>query len=290
MAGNDTPSHELFGVPKNTTQYVFEGDDHCSRVLNRELVLLESDQSGEHSQFVIFSNVNDKTYDRYFAYSKNHPRGSEHLPRENLALVKMTTPEHASATAEFDNILMEKLVDMDRANRKLARTPSVGITSSIRMKAPDQAYAPKYLPEGRDKKWPTAVIETGYSQSRASLERAIRWWLIESSGGIRLAFLISIRPQIREILFQKWSLVDKPTRNEPEKRVPMAVYELTLSRSNRDQPIKASTELHMVIPFEDIFLQQPSQGEQDITFDLEDFESIAKTVWWYQFGDRITEP
>jgi hypothetical protein len=182
---------------------------------------------------------------------------------------------------------LEKLGDMNHANRKLARTAMADITSSNRTKRSDQAYAPKYLPEGRDEKWPTVVIETGYTESMAKLERDVRWWLIESSGDVRLAVLISIGPQRREVVFQKWVLIDKPTSNEPEKRVPMAIYELVLSRSNRDQSIKASTEQHMVILFEDILLQQPGQSKQDITFALEDFEIIAKTVWWYQFHDPI---
>ncbi|EED21813.1 hypothetical protein TSTA_090520 [Talaromyces stipitatus ATCC 10500] len=103
---NDTPSYKLFGVPANTPEYRFRNEQQGTRLLAHEHDLFEQDQSGQQSQYVIFSNVDDKTYNRYFIYFHDHDRGSERTPQKRLALVKMTINELGVATEELNVNLM----------------------------------------------------------------------------------------------------------------------------------------------------------------------------------------
>lgn len=192
MPATDTPIHELFGVPTNTPQYVFQGEEHCCQVLSHETNLLDSDQSDQHGQYVIFSNVDKNIYDQYFIYSHDHARGYEHIPDKKLALVELTTRATEVATAQLQNVLFEKLVDMGHANRKLACLGTWDFESKDGGKfrrSPDMSYMPKHF-SPKKTRWPTIVMETGYATSKRKLDWNARWWLNDTGGQTKMVLVL----------------------------------------------------------------------------------------------------
>jgi hypothetical protein len=59
-------------------------------------------------------------------------------------------------------------------------------------KEPDESWIPCTLPAGRTDKWPSLVVESGFSETLRQLQRDAEWWLCRSvESGFSESFTIN---------------------------------------------------------------------------------------------------
>ncbi|PGH23959.1 hypothetical protein AJ80_02021 [Polytolypa hystricis UAMH7299] len=124
------------------------------------------------SQFIIFNNVPTEAIDSRNTEAIGHLFSSYH-PSLKILIIKLRfVRPHEVLAREFDILLVPKARQIADIIA-LGRTTVKGITRS---KAPDCAYQPESLSAGRDKNWPSVVLEISLSESgRAKLERDCHW-------------------------------------------------------------------------------------------------------------------
>lgn len=75
---------------------------------------------------------------------------------------------------------------------QLVPTGSATISGSPYKKEPYASYVAMELPPGRNDKWPTLVIETGFLGSLRRLRVDAEWWLVRSRGDVKVAIIIAV--------------------------------------------------------------------------------------------------
>ena len=75
-------------------------------------------------------------------------------------------------------------------------------------KQPDCQFLSKRLPRARTKKWPSVVVETGFSESPSKLMSDARFWLSESSGDVQMVITIKIGRSSPHIVLEAWERVN----------------------------------------------------------------------------------
>ncbi|RMJ24953.1 hypothetical protein PHISP_04189 [Aspergillus sp. HF37] len=202
-------SHRIFHVPPNTSEYQYRGRKHFRNVLGSENRLLE-DKDGKRSQFIIFSNINEQTFEKVFADPSDATFArlySSYIPGFGLLLVKMVTQVHEQAHKELATTIMFKLHEMNNLDRELQKIGRAEFGTNSRRKKADASFRPVQLPASRSDKWPTMIIEAGYSgSSKDTLDAGARWWLKESERDVKIALTILVSRTRREIVIDDWEI------------------------------------------------------------------------------------
>ncbi|RMJ27924.1 hypothetical protein PHISP_01192 [Aspergillus sp. HF37] len=102
----------------------------------------------------MFTNLDLNTFTRDFEDPIrgiiSHTIDSYHPVQEAL-MIKMKTGAHEAAHGAVDNLLFDKLAEMNHANRGLVKIGQKTVSSSSRVKKADVSYRPMQLPQGRSK-------------------------------------------------------------------------------------------------------------------------------------------
>ncbi|OKL59168.1 hypothetical protein UA08_05807 [Talaromyces atroroseus] len=270
--------HLLLGVPSSTKEYAYL--PNCFRnVYQKHWDMLEKDKTSEESPYIIFTGVDNETFSRDFEEGGNHC--DTYIPSLGLVLVDMITPQHERAHRQLDKIIQWHINEFANGiDDGLQYTGQASRTSEDREKRPDTSYQPVYLPSGRSDKWPSLVIEAGWSETRAKLEHDARWWIGASKGDVKGVITAAVQQGSRSIILEYWHSVLSPLRSDPDKRVIKLTHRTTISQGNKNSPIQVSN-VPFIIPFEDMFLRgaDANTKEYDIVISREELELYAIRVW-----------
>jgi hypothetical protein len=275
--GRKTSNQQLFNVP-STNEYEYLGRKHFSKICIKEYHdFLEKDTDSEpRSGYIIFSNIDNRTYEHDFLESHDP---DTYIPSLKLLLVKMTTKAHEMAHRQLDKLVLIKLSRMNDLHNEIRSYGAAQIESGSVKKKADTSYGPVNLPAGHTDKWPTVAIETGYPESKSKLARDARWWLIESGGDVKTVFTVFVHQRKKEIIIERWWMIDRSMRTEEGKKVAEVVQKIVMSQVT-DQPVHV-TGAPLVVPFEDLFLRpvNANAGESDISLEDDDLKKVAGEVW-----------
>ncbi|KAL2222179.1 hypothetical protein M432DRAFT_601712 [Thermoascus aurantiacus ATCC 26904] len=316
----DALNHEartsvLRGLPPRTNKYPFQSIEHMERVISRETDLFRQDRTGTRSQFIIFSHVPEEVVSPEIISPPTTQEKEEeeeiidenrHVTRRQpriccdryleMLLFKMLTPAHEQAARGFHGLFAIKLAQMNVASQltsiRSGSSPSTSedsaVKESFRKKRPDLSYKPTILPPGRSPKWPTVVVEVGYSGSQRKLVADMKWWLGNPAPDshsehererVQLAIAIYIKKHMREVIIQRWERVPRPTLAEPERVAPAIVQQTTLAKGVNQTNVKVSNA-PLVLPFRKVFLRNEANlAESDFVFTGDELANVVETVW-----------
>ncbi|OQE90315.1 hypothetical protein PENNAL_c0012G10559 [Penicillium nalgiovense] len=109
--GRKTRSQQVFNV-SSTNEYEYLGKKHFTKICLKEYHdFLEKDTDLEpRSGYIIFSNIDNETYEHDFPESSDP---DTYIPSLKLLLVKMTTDAHEVAHRQLDKLIIKKLSQMN---------------------------------------------------------------------------------------------------------------------------------------------------------------------------------
>lgn len=222
MAVNtDSISRRALGVSPTTSEYPYQGIQHC-----RDIVYKEAAES-KHP-YVIFSNIDEQTFLHDFDDEQSYLY-SDFFPQLQVLLAKMpATQATEGAHLGIHNTLIMRLAAMNIRHqlRSLGRTD---VMTPSRIKQPTQSYKPRQIPASRSTQWPSVLIQSAYSEAESKLASDARWWLNASGGEVETVLTISVWKRSKGITFEKWDLISRPTRGDPERKVPKVVQKVVVS-------------------------------------------------------------
>jgi hypothetical protein len=191
-------------LPATTPRYQYQGIEQCLRCFELELERYRRDgQRGD--SYVIFDHVDDRSFWESWDDSVEslllHSFVSYNFISHTIIL-QMVTPMRETANHAFSEIFA--LWHRRQENRLFprGRTTVAGLT---REKSPDSCWTTSVQVPGRDTKWPTVVIEAGWSEPIGKLEQDVLFWLRESEQQVKVALTINVTRR-GSITIQQWSL------------------------------------------------------------------------------------
>lgn len=277
MSESRVDIERLFGLSANTSQYAYTDRHDFLAVQSREYDLLLSDPDRSRSEYIVFHGVTPKILQAELESDEDDSLHIESFfPRLNVAIAKMPSTPHEVAYTTLSGSFTLKLNAMGGLHKNLISVGRARVQGDDRAKEPDLSYIPRHPPKGRDRHWPTFLVETGYSQNIRKLHDVANWWLTRSNGEVQVVVLIAINQKSKQITFEKWLPGGTPNMD----------YLTVLSQETGKHAISASNKGPLVISFEDIFLR-PKEGnkEKDVTFEISDLEEVASCVWTAQFEE-----
>ncbi|KAJ5873541.1 uncharacterized protein N7473_013414 [Penicillium subrubescens] len=254
-------------------RYPYRDIDQFLNTLKMELCCQQEDFVV--SEWVLFTGVKQQTFRRTFLDSHEDDKilsrcWNSYDSSQYLLLVKMTVSRaHEVAAHEFERFLLRSLMPMgiDLALKTFGSASCVADNGSA--KQPDCQFLPKRPPRARSKKWPSLVVEAGFSESPSKLMSDARFWLKESRGDVQMVITIKIGRSTPEIVLEMWELVDDRVKH---------TQVVTISKGENNRIYIPGPPL--IIHFNKLFLRQSSiPKEADIIFDESVLEIIATNVW-----------
>lgn len=225
------------------------------------------------SEWVLFTEVTQQAFSRDFLNSDDkiiERCWNSYDSYQHLLLVKMTVSRpHEIAPRVFEGLLLDSLEPMGlkRCLRTFGSATCVAESGSA--KQPDAQFLPKRLPRARTKKWPTLVVESGFSESPSKLMSDARFWLTQFNGEVQVVITIKISRSMPQIVLESWELV-----NDRHKRTQV----VTISKGENNHLYIRGQPL--IIGFDKLFLRQPSSPrETDLSLDDSVLEELATEVW-----------
>ncbi|KAH8429132.1 uncharacterized protein LDX57_006802 [Aspergillus melleus] len=200
---------------------------------------------------------------------------------ENLRklIIKAPSVIHETASRAFNRIL-------DGHLRFHGLTEEVRFIGSGKVrdggyaKEPDESYYPLRVIPVRDMKWPTVVLEVGYSECFSRLRLDGRWWLGRSGGLVKVVILLSIDRSRPRIVIEKWETV-APAHSyhlRSQSPSPQLTAEVTVTLVNDDH---VTTGAPLAICVDDL-LMYPVPIGVTFQFDDRDLISLARAIWMEQ--------
>ncbi|KAJ5124070.1 uncharacterized protein N7515_007895 [Penicillium bovifimosum] len=271
-SANETSSSGfLGGLGPSIRRYPYKGTEQFLEFIKMEQS--RQKEEFEASEWVLFTNVNKQTFNRDFLNTNRmvlERCWNSYDSSQDLLLVKTTVLRAHDITAHvFAKLLIDCLRPMDLDNNlQLFRSASC-IAENGSAKQPDCQYVPDSLPRARTDKWPSLVVETGFSESPCKLMSDARFWLSESNGDVQVVLTIKIGRSSPNIVLEAWELVDDKVKCQQ-----------IVSVSKGENGHLYFQGQPLIISFEKLFLRLPSiPNERDITLDEASLEQLATHVW-----------
>ncbi|KUL86228.1 hypothetical protein ZTR_08381 [Talaromyces verruculosus] len=260
------------------SQYEYSNVDNFASVLDNEYKLFEADNLSR-SQYIVFRGLNQSLFDRDFLYPRSGALTFEsYFPNLDLLLVKMEFEPHSTAARKFEALLTKHLVltNNDNLDRKLTPIGTAHFRTIDRTKRADASFRPRRLGTSHDGRWPSLVVEVGFSEPYRKLKEDAKWWLTKSQHNeVKTVVVIKINQTYREIVIEKWICQGQETTKD---------YRTVLSQQAGRNDIDISNNQPFIIPFDDLFLRTATPPkERDIIIGADDWEDFADTVWEVQF-------
>ncbi|KAJ5808746.1 hypothetical protein N7474_010015 [Penicillium riverlandense] len=274
---SDDDSDILEGLPDTTHTYQWKGSQHFNNVIDQEYEWFQGDQTGEYSEWVAFTGLNETTYTHRFINSSDLRKSwKSYSPSQQTLLVKMSLPVHGHAIQKFHNKIISSL-NNNALEDELKYYPDVKVKGQTKTKTPDNGLGPFERPPNVSNKWPTIVIEVGVSERPAKLQSDAEWWLTNSNGDVKIVFTMSINRKNPHITVMKWE-------SEAEKNKCSVMQTVTTWKDNIGNVDTTRTSgTPLSIEFNKLFLRKPvSRTEHDILMDENDLRSLARSIWRVQ--------
>jgi hypothetical protein len=266
----------LEGLPPTTHTYPYTGPEEFLDTLTEEYGLWQSNTS--NSEYVVFTNVNEKTFNQDFVNSDDNLLASwdSYCASSQVLVAKMHSKTHEDAVFNLTILTADKLGPMG-LKHALQRTGRHGIREGDRAKEPDNGFYPRRLPQGRTNKWPSIALEVAYSESESKLAKDVEWWLTQSSGDVKATISFSINKTSKEIVLEEWELVEADTGKEARSQQRVTIVQPA------GQDAITVTSAPFTIRFESLMLRSAERSEEkDIDLTEDDLKLLAQLVWQTQ--------
>ncbi|KAF7179160.1 hypothetical protein CNMCM7691_008091 [Aspergillus felis] len=272
-------SRRALGLSRTTSEYPYQGIRHFRDIIYR-------DAAGSKHPYVIFSNISEQTFMRDFGGSSEQIHlYSDYFPQLQI-LVAKRPPTRATEQARMginNAILVNRLASMNRnhLDDQLQILGRADVITPERIKPPDMSYLPEQLPAGRSDRWPSVVFQCAYSDADGKLANDAHWWLNASSRELETVLTISVWRKSKGITLEIWELISRPTRGDPERKVPEVVQKVVISKEGSDDAPVCIIGGPLVVGFEKLFLRpaEEEKGERDIIIDGDELAMVAEHVW-----------
>ncbi|KAL4904344.1 hypothetical protein BDW74DRAFT_178928 [Aspergillus multicolor] len=192
-----------------------------------------------------------------------------------LLLIRMgKSATHEYAAGAFDTILFEATEPTGLGRRQFYFFDSTQCRAEEGAKEADKAWIPIRMPAGRNKDWPSAVLEVAFSETQSKLQSDVRYWQRASAGEVRIVFALRIgRARQREITIEQWVFEDGRYHHQ-------GLVTLT-------QLQNGTTKVHgapITVEFEKLCLRAPAtpREHEAIEINEEKFEFLAEQIWTAQ--------
>lgn len=186
----------------------------------------------------------------------------------NLLLVKMVTIFHSDISQFINLALMRVIIEMGLADN-VRFYAGATIKEEGRGKEADQGWGPLPVPQGFPAK-PTVTLEVGVSESHIKLRRDVEWWLHPAKGNVNTTVTIKVDRKRPWLMIDRWERIDGLVQS---------TQQIEISKVNGQMEL---TNDSLTIPFESLFLRQPTGNENDITLDRETLQKLADKTWRLQ--------
>ncbi|KAJ5200935.1 hypothetical protein N7449_005738 [Penicillium cf. viridicatum] len=175
-------------------------------------------------KYLRFKNVPPSVAERDFSKSTRSMYNHE----TRSLILKIVDGSHEVAKATLNTALDLTLHEMGLLS-SIDPTGSARVRGGSCSKEPDGSWVPWPHLLGRDKKWPTVVIEIGVSKPFQKLRADAAWWLANSMGQVNLVLIVSINQTFPEITFQ--TIVLGPESSAKHRYIPIVRQSVTTSRA-----------------------------------------------------------
>ncbi|KAK4210414.1 hypothetical protein QBC37DRAFT_34833 [Rhypophila decipiens] len=143
------------------------------------------------------------------------------------------------------------------------------------------------MPFKRDEiyRWPTPVVQTGYSESIGSLRRDMRRWFEASKHDVKIVLLIQWDRRRQRIVVERW----EEEEELGQAKRPVCRHVVTITREEEtggEGPVNyvVTGGCAILLPFELLFLRQPQGAEADIVITTDDLKEWAGYCWYVARG------
>lgn len=198
-------------------------------------------------------------------------------------IIKLVGGPHEIAGAQLSRAFAKRFEHMG-LEREIVNTAAKRIKEIPRSKEPDGSWRPLTMPPARSGKWPTLVVECGWSESISRLRLDAEWWLAHSRGDVGVVVLVSVDRREPKITLGTWIIDPTPRalRPGPTLRAPrlhtMCSQVVTIYRDQQNAIITVGAP--QVIEFEKTFLRPANPPlEHDIAVSQQDLEFLAMVTW-----------
>ncbi|EEP77317.1 predicted protein [Uncinocarpus reesii 1704] len=283
----------LSTLPADTPVYQYRGTTEMKRTIDCEWQCLQDSlaecrnvhqQSLSHvkSELIVYSGVSSDIFSREIdpESAPDSPIGKARIDfwvdLELLILTMLTRP-HEAPRALFGVIIFDKLKHMGLNPRRTLQIAGASrVATESRRKEPDCSYLPKSLPDGRSDKWPSLIVEVGFTESARKLEMDAKWWLQASNGDVGLAITITVNARDRSIVLKTWE--NGPGDTGPQSALPRATQTVSVLGSiDPENPVVRNGPF--LIPFQKLLLRDSVDSEGDIALNEEDLTNLSVQLW-----------
>lgn len=195
-------------------------------------------------------------------------------------LVKLPSRSHEGGSWYFTRGILEATSAMD-LRRDLMLLGAATVAEQGVSKEPDASFSLSNLPVGRDPKWPSVVVETGYIETSSRLHADAQLWISRSRGQVKAVILSSFGRDVEKIIFEKLVPDYTPLRPVRASRGPV-VYAICQQKVavTRSQGQVAVTGAPLIITFEEMFLRSPNPpNERDYVLGQQELTEISEDSW-----------
>jgi hypothetical protein len=236
-----------------------------------------------------FAVVKNFPHEIFAKYEEGFPGRCDYSITYQTLIIKRLSLPHEEAASSFD-IMMITIAKNMKVRGQLACRGATNADTATRTKQADRSWGPRRAPRG----FPTVALEIGVLVSTAKLEKDIAWWINESNGEVRLGITIDIKSSGR-IEIKSWipasepsshpsyvtagacNIIDRSTNDFP----PPRVYQRVFFKRGKDDSNPTIEGEGLIIPFQDLLLEQPGQGEGDFVFPAQMLlDDVVERVWW----------
>jgi hypothetical protein len=278
MATMSLNKQTQLSLPSTTPEFSYQSKAHFEEVCSKFPVNQNTDTKTNVNPYIIFVDIDQQTYNRDLRYSDSCSGFDSYYPKYNLLIVEMISKPHEAAAGCFQTMLLLKLAAMGvDVIKDLHIFERATVKTTSRDKSADKSYMPKKRPAGRSSKWPTFVVEVGWSEPKPKLDEDVRWWLKASNGDVKAAWTIDVNQDKTEIVIETWSF-DRQTRTGPRPGVTQRVR-IWHSKNGSDADSVRVSGGRLKLAFQDLFLRDAKGNEDDIFFETDDLIQLAQDIW-----------
>ncbi|KAJ5533888.1 hypothetical protein N7527_000142 [Penicillium freii] len=217
------------------------------------------------------------------------PQRCEYSPPLQILIITMPGQPHEEAATSFE-AMISTLAEEMKVWRRVAGCGATRIDTPDRSKQADRSWKPAR--QGR--KFPTVVLQVGFSETTAKLEKDIAWWINESKGEVRMGVTVDIKRRSGCIEIKSWTPAFEPSlhrdhvtasgrhvvkRHTNDLPLPQ-IAQRVLFKRGRDSSVPTIEGEGLTIPFNTLLLDEPGEGERDFVLTAEMLlHQLAERVW-----------
>ncbi|CDM38367.1 unnamed protein product [Penicillium roqueforti FM164] len=255
------------GLPATTPRYRYQDAEQCVRCLELESKRYRKGQSS----YIIFDHVDRRAFREDFD-NKSADRLlqkaflSYYFSSQTLILRVTVSSIHETSWGTF----LEIFASWHRAQESRL-VPGGSVEGTTRAKKPSCTWRPQGYPPNRDVKWPTVVVEAGWSETLKKLKEDASFWFHESNQQVQV--MLTIRTTERgTITIEKWAV-----EGNSVKSVQKMWIVRNRNHDSEDHQISGSIQ----IPFQECYLRAKRNSETDFVMSHSDMLDIAQSVWHF---------